>query len=65
MAKTVEIVAWKAAKGGANMLRNAELENEALQIKGRQLKLDNVALGFTKSQAEKESTQLKLKLEQT
>ena len=65
MAKTVEIVAWKAAKGVANMLRNAELENEALQIKGRQLKLDNVALGFTKSQVEKESTQLKLKLEQT
>ena len=63
MAKTVEIVAWKAAKGGANMLRNAKLENEALQVEVRQLKLDNVALGFTKSKAEKESNQLKLKLD--
>ena len=45
------------------MLRNAKLENEALQVEVRQLKLDNVALGFTKSKAEKESNQLKLKLD--
>lgn len=64
MAKAPAMSVWKAVEEEVELLKKAELENEALQKEIRQLKLDNSTIKSAKAKSEEEGTQVKLELEQ-
>ena len=63
MAKSEVVVAWKLAKEGVGLLRNAEEENEASYAKARQLIEEKTFMVAKNENIEEEVVQLRQELQ--